>query len=207
MTGPNPASPLNLNAPLLVTAASTLPGLDRSSAPIEAVLTRTSGFQVVVNEGPTPNLSLFRGITDQFIEANQPTRFALPPDTFAHTKADATVTVVAKLADGQDLPTWVQFDARSGTFQMVPPPGFSADMQIKVTASDAEGREASAIFKLTVGEGKPKALGRNGLSEQIRLATQRPSPFGELVRMDAKANAEKQQVGRETATPRQSAPV
>ena len=161
-----------------------------------------------MNEGPTPNLSLFRGITDQFIEANQPTRFALPPDTFAHTKADVTVTVVAKLADGQDLPTWVQFDARSGTFQMVPPPGFNAELQIKVTANDAEGREASAIFKLTVGEGKPKPVGRNGLSEQIRLAAQRPSPLGELVRMqDAKANAEKRQVGRETAAPRQSAPV
>ena len=161
-----------------------------------------------MNEAPTPNLSLFRGITDQFIEPNQPTRFALPPDTFAHTKADITVTVVAKLADGQDLPSWVQFDARSGTFQMVPPPGFSADIQIKVTASDAEGREASAIFKLSVGDGKPKPLSRNGLTEQIRLAAQRPSPWGELVRMqDARVSAERQQVGRETAASRQAAPV
>lgn len=189
-------------------ATSSLPGSDRSSAPIEAVLTSTSGFQVVVNEGPTPNLSLFRGITDQFIEANQPTRFALPADTFTHTKADATVTVVAKLADGRDLPSWVQFDANSGTFQMAPPPGFNDELQIKVTANDAEGREASAIFKLTVGEGKPKPLGRNGLSEQIKLAAQRASPWGELVRMqDARVSADKQQIGRETAVSRQAAPV
>ena len=159
-------------------------------------------------EGPTPNLSLFRAITDQFIEANRLTRFALPLDTFVHTKADAKVTVVAKLADGQDLPTWVQFDARSGTFQIVPPPGFNGELLIKVTATDDEGREASTIFKLTVGEGKPKALGRNGLSEQIKLAAQKSSPWGELVRMqDAKPNGEKRQFGRETAASRQDAPV
>ena len=170
-------------------------------------MTRTSGFQVVVNEGPTPNLSLFRGITDQFIEANQPARFALPADTFTHTKSDATVTIVAKLADGRDLPTWMQFDARSGTFQMVPPPGFNDEMQIKVTATDNEGREANAIFKLTVGEGKPKPLGRNSLSEQIKLAAQKSTLWGELVRLqDVKASAEKQQVGRETSA-RQAAPV
>ena len=171
-------------------------------------MTSTSGFQVVVNEAATPNLSVFRGITDQFIEANQPTRFALPADTFAHTKTDATVTVVAKLADGQGLPAWVQFDARSGTFQMTPPPGFNDELQIKVTASDAEGREASAIFNLTVGDGKPKPLGRNGMSEQIKLAAQRSSRLGELMRMqEAKANAEKQLVRRDTGVSRQASPV
>jgi hypothetical protein len=168
---------------------------DRTSAPIEAVLTRVSGFQVVVNEASTPNLSVFRGITDQFIESNQPTRLALPPDTFAHTKADATVTVVAKLANGQDLPTWVEFDARSGTFQMSPPPGFNDDIQIKVTASDSEGREATVIFKLTVGTGKSQPLSRQGLSEQIMLAAKRSSPWAEMVsRQDGKAVADRAQV-------------
>ena len=160
-----------------------------------------------MNEGPTANLSLFRGITDQFIEVNQPTRFALPADTFTHTKADATVTLVAKLADGQDLPAWVQFDARSGTFQMVPPPGFNDEVQIKVTATDNEGREAIAIFKLTVGDGKTKPLGRNGLSEQIKLAAQKSTPWGEMVRMqDVKVSVYKPQVGRESSA-RQAASV
>lgn len=183
---------------------------DRTSAPIEAVLTSTSGFQVVVNEAPTANLSVFRGITDQFIEANQPTRLALPPDTFAHTKADATVTIVAKLANGENLPIWVEFDARSGTFQMSPPPGLNDDIQIKVTASDSEGREATVIFKLTVGSGKSKLLSRQGLSEQIMLAAKRSSPWAELVsRHDGKAIAdrgqiEKLQAGRASAEPRQT---
>lgn len=192
----------------MITPVFSLPVADRTSAPIDAVLTSTSGFQVVVNEAPTPNLSVFRGITDQFIESNQPTRLALPPDTFAHTKADATVTVVAKLANGQDLPTWVEFDARSGTFQMSPPSGLNDDIQIKVTASDSEGREATVIFKLTVGEGKSKIQGRNGLSEQIKLAAQRPSPWAEIVRaQDGKAQTEKQQVGRAPAVVRQPARV
>ena len=160
-----------------------MPTIDRSSGPIEGVLTSTSGFQIVVNEAPTPNLSVFRGITDQFIEANQSTRFSLPPDTFAHTKTDATVTIVAKLADGRDLPSWIEFDARSGTFQMSAPPGLNDDIQVKVTASDSEGRDATVIFKLTIGDGKSKLLSRNGFSEQIMLAAKRPSFWLDLARV------------------------
>jgi hypothetical protein len=184
---------------------------DRSSPPIEGILTSTSGFQVVVNEAPTPNLSVFRGITDQFIEANQPARIALPADAFAHTKSDATVTIVAKLADGRDLPTWVEFDARSGTFQMSPPPGLNDDIQIKVTASDSEGREATVIFKLTVGDGKSKPLGRNGLSEQIMLAVKRSSAWRDMVRVSdgrttpgAALSADKLETTRTAAVPRQT---
>ncbi|MDI1268807.1 MAG: putative Ig domain-containing protein, partial [Polaromonas sp.] len=205
---PPPPPPFENFSSALVTTAFSLATIDRSNLPLGDFLTSSSGFRIVVNEGPTPSLTVFRGITDQFIEANQPTRFALPADTFVHTKADATVTVVAKLADGQDLPTLIQFDARTGAFQVTPPPGLNDELQIKVTATDAEGREASAIFTLTIGEGKPKLQGRSGLSEQIKLAAQRSSPLGELVRMqDAKANAEKQQVRRETAVSRQAAPV
>jgi large repetitive protein len=156
--------------------------MERSAEPIAEILTSASGFQVVVVEGPEPNLSLFRSITDQFIEANKPATFALPADAFVHTKADATVIITAKMADGRDLPQWVQFDARSGTFQMSPPQGFDEELQIKVTARDSEGREAAAIFKLTVGEGKPKPQGRISLSEQIILAANRSSSWLEALR-------------------------
>jgi hypothetical protein len=86
--------------------------------------------------------------------------------------------VMAKLADGRDLPDWIQFDARSGTFQIdATNHATSEEIQIKVTARDSDGREASTIFKISVGVGKTKALGRSSLSEQIKLAASRSSPW------------------------------
>lgn len=176
--------------------------MERVSEPISDFRTSSSGFQIVVVEASEPNLSLFRGITDQFIEANKPSTFALPADAFVHAKADATVTITAKLADGRDLPEWVQFDARSGTFQLNPPAGFDEELQIKVLARDSEGREATAIFKLTVGEGKPKPLGRMGLSEQIMLAAKRSSPWVDGLRpQEGKSAPDKTPADRLKAAP------
>jgi hypothetical protein len=136
----------------------------------------------VVSEAPTPNLSVFRGITDQFIDGNKPASFSLPADAFVHTKADASILLTAKLVDGQDLPAWIRFDPRSGTFQINPPPGLVEELRINVTARDGEGREASSIFRFFIGDGKAKPVGRPSLSEQINLAVKRNSPWLEAVR-------------------------
>jgi hypothetical protein len=153
-------------------------------------LTSPSGFRATVVEAPQPTLLVFKGITDQFVEGNRSTSFNLPADAFAHTRADAVVTVEAKLTDGQALPAWMQFDARAGTFSVTPPPGFTGALEIKVTARDNEGRAADAIFKFNVGAGiqeqaptprpllqapvpgpdSPQPQSRSSLSEQIRLA-------------------------------------
>jgi hypothetical protein len=151
-------------------------------APIGEIFTQRSGFPVVVVEAPTPNLSVFRGITDQFIDGSKPASFSLPADAFAHTKPDATVVLTAKLVDGQDLPAWIRFDPRSGTFQINPPPGLVEELRINVTARDGEGREASSIFRFFIGDGKAKPTGRPSLSEQINLAVKRNNPWLEAVR-------------------------
>jgi hypothetical protein len=175
VTTPVPA----FDSTLKTSSPTTLPAAP--AAPIGEVLTSSSGFQVTVVEAATPNLSVFRGIADQFVDGNKPGSFALPADAFVHTKADASVALVAKMSDGQDMPSWIQFDARSGTFQVNPPAGYTGDMQIKVIATDNEGREASSIFRFTVGEDK-KPVGRNSLSEQINLAAMRTTPWLELMR-------------------------
>jgi hypothetical protein len=177
------------------------------SVPIGDVLTSSAGFQVIVNQADTARLSVFSGITDQFIEGNKPSVFSLPADAFVHTKPDAVITITAKLANGDDLPPWVQFDARSGSFTVDPPAGFNDELQIKVTARDNEGREAVSMFKFTVGEGKPKAstLGRSSLSEQIRLASKASTPWLDLVHSQkGKAGVDKLQPGRPHAVARQA---
>jgi hypothetical protein len=171
---PTLASPFD--SALKVSTSSVLPTLEKA-APIGEILTSAAGFRVAVSEAPAPSLVVFRGITDQFIEGNKPATFALPADAFVHTQADAVITIVAKLANGMDLPAWIQFDARSGTFRLDPPPGFNEELQVKVIARDNEGREASSIFKFSVGKGKVNLQNRSSLSEQIRLAAKRSAPW------------------------------
>jgi hypothetical protein len=162
-----------------------------AGAGIGETLTSAAGFRATVIEAPQPALVVFRGITDQFVEGDRSTTFNLPADAFAHTKADAVVSVEAKLSDGQALPTWVQFDAQAGTFTVAPPAGYTGTLEIQITARDNEGRAADAVFKFNIGEGvqppqepaaqppqptpapapdAPRPQSRSGLSEQIRLA-------------------------------------
>jgi hypothetical protein len=137
-------------------------------------LTSPSGFRVAVTPAPTDNLVVFRGVTDQFVENNAPTRISMPYDAFAHSKPDASIQLAAQQADGRKLPDWVQFDARTGTFVVSAPAGFKGVLQIKVIARDTEGREVSTMFRMHVGQERDvKPQSRNGLSEQLRLAAQR----------------------------------
>ena len=201
---PEPVSaPVVTFSPAVVDAQPAPMQAPGKAEPIGEILTSNAGFRVTVTEAKTPSLALFRGITDQFIEGNKPATFALPSDAFVHTQADAVVTLSAKLANGKDLPDWVQFDARSGTFQLNPPAGFNEELQIKVMARDSEGREASSIFKFTVGEGQGKVspTSRSSLSEQIRLASKRSSPWLDLVRVpDSKGTPDKVVPNRLQAT-------
>jgi hypothetical protein len=170
----------------LLPERSPLPLLQDRQDTFQDTLTSNAGFPVVVVEGTTPRLTVNSGITDQFVESNALTRFALPFDAFAHTKSDAVISLQAKQADGSDLPAWVQFDAQSGTFQVNPPADFNGELKIMVIARDAEGREATAPFRFFVGQDKdkdkPQVQGRLSLSEQIKLAGKRPNALTDLLR-------------------------
>ena len=171
---PVPAEPVRL-APGPTLLSSDPLVLERpATTTVGDALTSPSGFRVVVNPAPTDSLIVFRGVTDQFVEASAPIRIALPYDAFAHSRPDATILLTALQADGRKLPEWVQFDPRSGTFQISAPAGFKGVLQIKVIARDTEGREVSTMFRMHVGQERDlKPQSRHGLSEQLRLAAQR----------------------------------
>jgi hypothetical protein len=138
--------------------------------PVKEVLTSSSGFRAAVIEGSAPALTLFKGIDDQFVESvGNVTSFALPSDAFAHTRAEAALTLEAKMADGTNLPAWVAFDGQAGVFRLTPPAGFTGELEIKVIARDNEGREAEAKFKLNVAP-KVQKVGRESFSEKLKLA-------------------------------------
>ena len=189
---PAPAPAPTFDSATAVTKPSTLPVPDRIS--VGEIVTSASGFQVRVIPSEKPALMRDKGITDQFVDPGRVTTFNLPADAFAHTRAEAVLTVVARQTNGQPLPPWVLFNPQAGTFTVTPPPGFTGELEIQVIARDNDGREAAANFKFNVGSGTttdsrpqgdqapapapapgatPPRTGRLGVSDQIRLAAGR----------------------------------
>ena len=196
---PTPAAPEPAVAPTPVAApfdsamtASPRPADDVAATPITVAMQRlldparsfhtfafndlytsSSGFQVVVIEAPQPRLSLYRGVSDQYADAGTETSFAVPYDAFAHSDPNERISLSAGLANGQGLPGWVRFDAQSGKFEIEAPAGYRGDLVVKVVARDSQGREATLLFRFTVGDRKATERGgRAGLSEQLRQAGQ-----------------------------------
>jgi hypothetical protein len=146
----------------------------------------SNAFQVVVATkaaGAPDALVVVKPVVPVVVGADGRVNFTLPTDTFAHTRADATVRLTAAQANGQALPGWLAFNPRTGTFVGQPPPGVSGEVVVRVIARDQNGREAVAMVRITVGggdvrqpnDGKPMRLGKAGFSDQLRLAG-RPSP-------------------------------
>ena len=151
------------------------------NAELSDVYTRSEGFRTVVAKAQEPALVLFQGVPDQYVESGTHLSLTVPADAFAHTQPKAVVRLAAQLADGRPLPTWVSFDGQTGQFRGDAPPGMRGELRIKIIARDMDGREATALFRVNVGEGRvageaPKApAGKAGLSQQLRAAGQRPA--------------------------------
>ena len=108
--------------------------------------------------------------------------FAVPADTFAHTRSDAVVNLTAAQQDGQALPSWLAFNPKTGAFTGKPPAGFEGVVVVRVVARDQDGREAIATIRISVGE-KPvptpvktgqlhrdKPVGKLAFTQQLKLA-------------------------------------
>ncbi len=195
----------SLPSVITVTPVQSAPALSFASAlsplvePLDAIdpsfslipaITSGSGFQIPVSETVAPGLSLFQGVTDQFVQTTGvSTKIGLPADAFIHSNKDAVIKLDAKLADNSNLPNWVKFDQTSGVFEVTPPAGFKGKIDVKVLARDDDGREAVAIFQLFVGEqttDRPQS--RESFTDKLRMAGKRPIT---LVRVtDAGAVAE-----------------
>ncbi len=154
------------------------------SVPINATPLLTSSderaFQVVVTKADQPTLLLFNGVADQAVNPESGfVNFNVPSDAFTHTNALAVIQLHASLANGDELPAWLVFDATTGKFSGRPPVDVDNDIQVQVVARDTDGREAIAVFKVRLGRhghliDEASRLGRISLSEQMRLATRFP---------------------------------
>ncbi|EPY01984.1 Ig-like domain-containing protein [Magnetospirillum fulvum] len=162
--------------------------------PVLGDTSRTAGggntFQVAVAArapGGGDALVVNTRVPDASFDAGSRISVTVPGDAFAHTRADATVTLSATRGDGAALPGWMNFNPRTGTFEGTPPPNFRGEVVVKVTARDSDGRQVVQTFKIVVGRdqgtvapdrGQGQPGGRSGaLPDQsgIRLGDAQPA--------------------------------
>ena len=99
-------------------------------------------------------------LADKAINFNKAFSFTLPADSFKDLDQGDTLTYAASLADGSELPTWLKFDAATGTFAGTAPKQVGS-IDVRVTATDQVGAtgstagslSASDVFTLSVSHG------------------------------------------------------
>jgi hypothetical protein len=171
---PTVTAPVQSFTSTLAPLAPALVPVD-APAPLADTVTSSSGTPIPVSQTAPPGLSLYQGVTDQFVQStDMSTKVGLPFDAFIHSNKDAVVKLQAKQADDSNLPAWVQFDATTGVFEVTPPKDFKGKLDLKVIARDDDGREAVAIFQMFIGEqttDRPQS--RDSFTEKLKMAGKR----------------------------------
>ncbi|MBF0097308.1 MAG: putative Ig domain-containing protein [Magnetococcales bacterium] len=107
----------------------------------------SNAFKITIansNDAPT----LATEMVDHTVFSGSAFTIALPGQTFADQDVGDSLTLTASQADGSALPSWLRFDATTGSFS-----GQSSTLgtvNIKVTATDSAQAKVSDIFSLTV---------------------------------------------------------
>src|SRR6185503_10614814 len=105
--------------------------------------------------GGDDQLYVYQGVRDTQPLSSAGYEVQVPRDAFAHTNPSAVVRLEATQADGRPLPSWLSFDGQSGLLTGTPPSVQAAGVEIKITARDDAGREASVSFRLQLGAAGP----------------------------------------------------
>jgi VCBS repeat-containing protein len=90
-------------------------------------------------------------LADQDLTFNKAFSFAMPANSFTDIDQGDTLTYSATLADGSALPSWVKFDAASGTFSGVTPKQVGS-IDIRVTATDKVAADGSTVGSLSASD-------------------------------------------------------
>jgi VCBS repeat-containing protein len=142
------------NSIVIPASQSTLISVGPSSASSTGSGTGTGTGTGFSSDGGaiSTGLSVRTEVAPQQVGGTSGDSFKIPAGVFGHTDPKAVVTIQATLEDGSPLPSWLKFDPGSGTFSGKPPEGEKQELQIKVTARDDAGSEATVNFKLDVNE-------------------------------------------------------
>ncbi|MDZ8184907.1 MAG: DUF4347 domain-containing protein [Nostoc sp. ChiSLP02] len=102
----------------------------------------------LVNQAP----EVVNEIEDREATEDSVFNFTVPDDTFSDADAKDILTYTATLENDELLPTWLNFNPTTLTFSGTPTKDDVGSLNIKVTAKDVAGDEASDVFTLAVDE-------------------------------------------------------
>ncbi len=124
----------------------------------------TGEAQTIINVNDAPTLA--NAIADQSATQGQPFSFTVPANTFADADGEtlsytaALVDTSGELVGDGSLPSWLSFDAETGTFSGTPADGDVGVVNVMVTATDGSSESVSDIFSLTqIDETAPEVPG------------------------------------------------
>jgi hypothetical protein len=108
-----------------------------------------------VNDAP----EIINYIPDQSINAGEEYSYTVPQNTFIDVDEGDSIQLSAKLADGSNLPDWLNFDEQTG--KLYGTAAGSGDIRISIIATDKAGASTGDEFTLSV----KSITGINSLSE------------------------------------------
>jgi Ca2+-binding RTX toxin-like protein len=112
-------------------------------------LSTSQNFELVVNntnDAPSVAESAVNQSATQDVDFS----YVLPANTFADVDAGDVLTLSATQADGSALPSWLNFDAATGTFSGTPANADVGSLSVQVTAKDMAGETASTTFDIDI---------------------------------------------------------
>ncbi len=119
----------------------------------EAELSGTDGsvttVQVAIeprNDAPEAGV-----VASQWLQTNEILQLELPDDLFTDRDPADTLTLSATLADGSQLPPWLNFNPTTASFSGTPDIAVLGTLEILVIATDMAGATAESRFEITVG--------------------------------------------------------
>lgn len=98
-----------------------------------------------VNDAP-----IATSIDNQTANEDAEFTFAVAENTFYDVDIDDVLTYISELTNGESLPTWLSFDANNQTYSGLPENEDVGNYNIRITATDIAGENASIDFVLEV---------------------------------------------------------
>ncbi|MEN7538765.1 putative Ig domain-containing protein [Aurantiacibacter flavus] len=150
-TGDNALFTLDASGALAFTAAKDFEA-DPTSYNVAVTATDAAGNETNstitvnltnVNEAPV----VAQNLVDQAAVVGQSFSYAIATNSFTDPDANTTLTYSATLGDDSALPSWLSFDANTGTFSATSMQALANPITVKVTASDGS-LSVSDVFTL-----------------------------------------------------------
>ncbi|WP_419756917.1 putative Ig domain-containing protein [Anabaena sp. FACHB-595] len=132
---------------------------DNAGASLSDIFTLT-----VINTNDAPTVA--NAIANQTATEDTAFNFQIPADAFNDVDTGDTLTYTATLENGDELPSWLTFDAATRTFSGTPTNSEVDTLSIKVIATDKSQASASNVFTLTVLNTNDAPTLENAIADQ-----------------------------------------